>query len=212
MLGSIQSHIERIYGLELQVKVDEYLIDRETCLRLAGDAAAAGAVVVRKSGDDESFQVGVYIGEEALARVSDRLTADNLAHFCAVTEEVSHFAYLMWNVGRGRPVTQLELELQAEVDKFITSTLLLARQNRGLVPKALLDRLFWDTEVRSGLDPERVERYSAASAFARSYCCSLVRHFLGPARLPELLVELRRFYRLSLKAKIGHIYWTAFAY
>ncbi|MFQ5791551.1 MAG: hypothetical protein ACE5JI_13855, partial [Acidobacteriota bacterium] len=116
------------------------------------------------------------------------------------------FAYLLWNASREKSVTQLELELQGEVDKFITLALLLARQNRGLVPSHLLDHLFSDYELREGLDPSRRERYRAANSLARSYCSTLVRRFLSRASLPELLTDLRHFYRLSLSGKVGHIY------
>ena len=211
MIDRVQAQLERIYGLELPVRIDEFLIDRDTCRRLTGDRAGSGALVVRDAEDD--VQVGVYIGQDALSDWTGEgsLTAENFAAFCTVTEEVSHFAYFMWNAHRGRTVTQLELELQAEVDKFVTSLLLLARQNRGLVPKAFFDRLFSDCDLRDGLDASQAERYRAASAFARAYCFVLVRRYVRPARLRELLSELRRFYRLSQREKIGHIYWMVFA-
>lgn len=214
MLGSILQQIDRIYGLDLDLDIDEFVISREAGHRLAGDSAPPSALLVHEEEPGE-IQLGLYIGEETLSRLSDsdptaRLTSENFASFCTVTEEVSHFAYLTWNAAQGRSVTQLELELQAEVDKFITTALLLARQNRGLVPVDLLDRLFSDFQLRDDLDPGRRERYEAASAFARSYCASLVRRFIRPARLAEMLVELRRFYRLSQPGKIGHIHWMAF--
>jgi hypothetical protein len=214
MLGSILQQIDRIYGLDLDLDIDEFVISQEAGHRLAGETAPPSALLVDEAQPGE-IKIGLYIGEETLSRFRDsdptaRLTSENFASFCTVTEEVSHFACLAWSAAQGRTVSQLELELQAEVDKFITSALLLARQNQGLVPVDLLDRLFTDFELRAGLDPARRERYQAASAFARSYCASLVRRFIRPARLSEMRVELRRFYRLSQPGKIGHIHWTAF--
>jgi len=215
MLGSILQQLDRIYGLDLRLDIEQFVISREDGHRLAGESAPPSALLVQE-GEPGEIQVGLYIGEEALSRLSESdpatsLNCENFASFCTVTEEVSHFAYLTWNAAQGKSVTQLELEIQAEVDKFITTALLLARQNQGLVPVALLDRLFSDFRLRDDLDPAERERYRVASVFARSYCASLVRRFIRPARLAEMLAELRRFYRLSQPGKIGHIHWTAFA-
>jgi hypothetical protein len=87
----------------------------------------------------------------------------------------------------------------------------LARKNRQLVPADLMDRLFGDFVLRDGLDFSRRERYLTASSFARTYCSFLVRRFLRRPRVADLLAELRHFYRLTQRGKIGHIYRTVYA-
>ena len=216
MLANLLSQLDRIYDLELGVEIEQFLISREMCQSLAGDGAVGGTVVVHQGQDDEAIGLGVYIGEETLARLDDLdlstgVAAEHFAALCIAIEEVSHFAYLMWNANRDKSVTQLELELQAEVDKFVTSALLLARENGGRIPMELLDRLFEDFDLRDGLDPHRRERYLTASSFARSYCSFLMRRFLRRSRLADLLAELRHFYRLTQRGKIGHIYQTVYA-
>ncbi len=42
----------------------------------------------------------------------------NFADFCLAVEGVSHFVYVALRAAGDRPVSPLELELQAEVDKF----------------------------------------------------------------------------------------------
>jgi len=216
MLASLLSQLDRIYDLELEVRIEEFLISREVCQNLAGDCATGSTVVVHQGREDEEIELGVYIGEETLARLNELDLSSGVAseHFpalCIAIEEVSHFAYLMWNANRDKSVTQLELELQAEVDKFVTSALLLARKNRELVPADLMDRLFGDFVLRDGLDFSRRERYLTASSFARTYCSFLVRRFLRGPRVADLLAELRHFYRLTQRGKIGHIYRTVYA-
>ena len=216
MLASLLSQLDRIYDLELEVRIEEFLISREVCQNLAGDCATGSTVVVHQGREDEEIELGVYIGEETLARLNELDLSSGVAseHFpalCIAIEEVSHFAYLMWNANRDKSVTQLELELQAEVDKFVTSALLLARKNRELVPADLMDRLFGDFVLRDGLDFSRRERYLTASSFARTYCSFLVRRFLRGPRVADLLAELRHFYRLTQRGKIGHIYRTIYA-
>jgi len=216
MLANLLSQLDRIYDLELQVEIEQFLISRETCQSLAGGRAVGGTVIVHQGKEDEEIELGVYIGEETLARLdgldlSGGIASDHFAALCTAIEEVSHFAYLMWNANRDKSVTQLELELQAEVDKFVTSALLIARENGGRIPTKLLDRLFDDFDLRDGLDHGRRERYLTASSFARSYCSFLMRRFLSQSRVADLLAELRHFYRLTQRGKIGRIYQTVYA-
>ena len=214
MLANLLSQIDRIYDLELEVEIDEFMISRELCQSVAGNQAEGSAVLVRQ-GEEETIQLGVYIGEETLTRLREvdlatGVESEHVPALCTAIEEVSHFAYLIWNAHRDKLVTQLELELQAEVDKFVTSALLLARRNHGLIPADLLDRLFGDFNLRDGLDGTRRERYLTASSFARTYCSFLARRFLRESRVADLLAELRYFYRLTQRGKIGHIYRTAY--
>ena len=216
MLKDLLSHLDRIYDLKLGVEIEGFLISRETCQNLAGERAVGGTVVVQQGSKVDEIELGVYIGDETLARLdeldlSGAIPSADFAALCTAIEEVSHFAYLMWNAHRDKVVTQLELELQAEVDKFVASALMLAAENGGRIPAELLDRLFDDFQLREGLDPSRRERYLAASSFARSYCSFLMRQFLRRSRLSDLLAELRHFYRLTQRGKIGHIYQTVYA-
>jgi hypothetical protein len=209
MIETLLGHIDRIYDLQLEINIEEFLIDQEDCLSWSGEPASE-AVLVTQGGETEELRVGLYLTEETLSRLKElkltsSLAAEDFTLLCSAIEEVSHFAYLVWNASRDKQVTRLELELQGEVDKFITAVLLLARQNRGRVPMDLLDRLFGGFELREGLDASHRERYLAASSFARNYCFSLVRRFLRQARLMDLIEDLRLFYRLSLCGKIGHI-------
>ncbi len=216
MLANLLSQLDRIYGLELEVEIEPFLISRETCQSLAGEGTVGATVVVHQGREDEEIELGVYIGEETLACLDELdlrsgLASEHFAALCTAIEEVSHFAYLMWNANRDKSVTQLELELQAEVDKFVTAALLLGRENGGRIPAELLTRVFDDFDLRDGLDHSGRERYLTASSFARSYCSFLMRRFIRRSRVAELLAELRHFYRLTQRGKIGHIYQTVFA-
>ena len=67
-------------------------------------------------------------------------------------------------------VTELELELQGEVDKYLTAVFLLSLQNEGAVSPRLRALLFRHYRLREGLSPERAERYRTASGLADRYC------------------------------------------
>lgn len=211
MLDSILRHIDRVYVLGLNVDIRDFLVSRETCQHLGADPSR-GSVLVKEVGDEE-IELGLYIGEEDLERLtevdlaSSPMSAASFELLLLAIEEVSHFAYLAFSASRAKRVTELELELQAEVDKYVTFTLLHASRNRGRVPRDLLDRMFSDFAVRPDLDSERRERYIAASSLASRYCSYVVQSALEhDSGLAPLLAELRSFYRLSQRGKIGRIH------
>jgi hypothetical protein len=116
-------------------------------------------------------------------------------------EGVSHFIYAVCCAKADRPVSQIELELQAEVDKYVTC--LLVTEPELEVSSALRQRLFGDAEYEPDLDHEEATRYRAANDNAQRYAAWLEDTFVARRRIPEMLGELRRFYRLGLAAKLA---------
>ena len=215
MLESILHHIDRLYGLDLGVDIRDFVVDGDTCARLGADPSR-GSVLVKQDGDG-AVAIGLYIGDENLERLTSvdlslALSPSSLEVLFLAIEEVSHFAYLLFSAARAKRVTELELELQAEVDKFVTSATLLASRNGGRVPQNLLDRLFSDFEPRPELGEEERTRYRAASSLASRYCAHVVRAALTrERRLTPLLPELRSFYRLGQGGKIGRIHHVVYS-
>jgi hypothetical protein len=134
----------------------------------------------------------------------ERLHDGNLADFWMALEGVSHFVYLAWNAGLDKPVTRLELELQAEVDKFVLTALLLATR-QGSAPDALHHGLFRRCRVDASLDEASRARYEDASRFAEAYCTRLLERFRRKRDLNVLQPELRRFYRMNQRGKLARI-------
>ena len=105
-------------------------------------------------------------------------------------------------------MSQLELELQAEVDKYVTC-LLVTQPARDASPAALRGRLFGECTVRARPRRRRErDSYRAANDNAQRYAAYLEAAFVVPRRIPEMLDELRRFYRDGLAAKLAHIACT----
>jgi hypothetical protein len=80
--------------------------------------------LLQQHGDD-SVSLGVVLEpsvSDALQRRDPRarLDRENLGPFCTLAEEVSHFLYLLYCVRAARSVTELELELQGELDKYLS--------------------------------------------------------------------------------------------
>ncbi len=201
----VQRRLESLYDLDPEAPVTDFLIPDDEAVSLPGGGSRT---LVTQEGDEVSLGVVFEkaVGEH-LTRADPRvhLDASNLGSFSTLTEEVSHFLFLLYRARRERPVTQLELELQAEVDKYLTAAFFLGLQNEGAVSRHLRHLLFRSYHLIEGLSPERAERYRAASRLADRYCGHLERQFLRRSRVSDLAREARRFYRLGQREKLETI-------
>ena len=118
-------------------------------------------VLVTEDGD--TLWVNVYLEPALLARLEsanpfEALHGGNIADYWTALEGVSHFLYLAWNATFDRSVTLMELELQAEIDKYVSSLWLLREQNPRRFPEELHHILFERTRVDPALAGERAGR------------------------------------------------------
>lgn len=205
LLVDVQRRLEGFYGLPPQPPVTEFLMDADEAAAYPG---AGSRLLV--SEDAGGLAVAVVVEPDVLARLGRddprvRLGGGNLGDLCTVTEEVSHFLFLLFRADRGRAVSQLELELQGEVDKYVSAVILLSLQNEGAVSARLRELLFRRYRLDERVGPERADRYRAASDLAYHYCGWLEQRFLRRARLRDLQREGRRFYRMGQREKLEAI-------
>jgi hypothetical protein len=212
ILRRLQALLGRLYDVDLDYDVYDFLI---TDRRLLGDAligerrAPEEELLLAPTADGAG--VALFIDAGLLGRLEaedplGRLTERNLADYCTALEGVSHFVYTTWRLDRDAPVSLLELETQAEVDKYAATVFLLADQQGGAYPLQVHARLFDRVSFDAALAPAETERYRTANRCAAQYCRRLERRFVrrGEARIEALLRELRRFYRLGSGAKLRH--------
>ncbi len=218
LLGAMQGQLENLYDIELSQDVRDYLVtDRallETLVAGTPSRAVEEQLIVVEGGD--AMDLALYLDPAVLARLAASdpragLSTANLADYWTVLEGVSHFHYVVWNAAFDKPVTLLELEMQAEVDKYFSTRLLLQSRPDTTLGAPLLRRLFDDPALDPQLDAEEMDRYHVASKFAGRYCANLEASFPGGSFTPELLKELRTFYRLPQSAKIARIRARGFA-
>jgi hypothetical protein len=201
----VQRRLEALYALEPEAPVTDYLIPPSEVAHLPGGGSRT---LVSQEGD--VVRVGVVLDDATGAHIEradprERLDRGNLGSFSTLTEEVSHFLYLLFRARSERPVTRLELELQAEVDKYLIALFFLSLQNEGAVPAGLRRLLFERYRLVEGLSAESAERYHEASRLARRYCGWLESRFLRGGRLVDLAREARRFWRLGQREKLETI-------
>jgi hypothetical protein len=205
ILSRLQLGLEALYRVRTDLSVDAFVID-EAQRREAGVARAPREQLLVREEDGELGHAR-FVDGAALANLERhdpnlRLDDENFADFCLALEGVSHFVYLALCAAGHRRVSALELELQAEVDKFVCCVLLQA----GAVDKIQLQqRLYREVRFQDDLDAEERDRYQTANAEAARYAEGLERRFVRRDRVDDMLDELRRFYRLGLDAKRGLI-------
>jgi hypothetical protein len=214
LLRQMQTLLTQLYDAPVREDVLDFVLsDRTRLSAVVGEHAEQAAdeqVFVVE--EEQGVRLGLFIDRDVLARLERRdpleaLDEDNLPDYCTALEGVSHFHYLVWSLARGRNVSLLELELQAEVDKYATAVALMTRQQSGRFPQALHARLFHAVSFLPQLDEISRRRYQEANRHAARFCRSLEEKFLRPRRQrPELwLAELRRFFRRGHQEKIRNL-------
>ena len=174
-----------------------FLVDAEQAQALGGDTRSAEALLVHET--DGALELGLYLAPDVLAEAP----SGALGPFCQLAEGVSHFLYLARSVELARPVSLLELEAQAEVDKFALLLLRAWAGGRGRWAAGLHKSLFDETHLRPGLSALEERRYGEANRLARAFCRRLL-PLCAARRLESLLQVLRYAYRLGAEAKLAH--------
>lgn len=211
-IAKLQRCLERLYDVSISHDVEDFLIhDVRLTGRIENNPAARQIpekLLLHET--EDGIDMALFLEEALVERLrqddpTERLHAGNLGDFLVALEGVSHFLYLAWSAAYERRVSLLELELQAEIDKFILAAMLLARGKGGSFPASLHRLLFDDALLDPKLDAGLRERYRDANAYARRYCVWLQRRFMTTGRAPGMMSELRRFYRLGHHEKLSSI-------
>jgi len=206
MLARVQRGLEALYRVDTGLAVDEFVIDEAARDQLIRSRRPREQLIAVET--EGEMNLALYVDRRAIENLerhdpSHALGAHNLGDFLLAVEGVSHFVYAICCARVDRPLTQLELELQAEVDKYVTC-LLLGEPARGASEK-IRARLFGEFDYEPDLDHEEQERYRAANDNAHRYAAWLESEFVTARRIPDMLAELRRFYREGLAGKLATI-------
>ncbi len=176
----LQAMLARAYRLDAEPDIDAFvhLVEggRRESLR------------VRES--DEALELRLELPTAVLAEGEV-----GLDDFCQVVEGVSHFLFVVERARRELPVTQLELELQAEVDKYLTLAVLASPGGFSPERSAYLRvRLYAEGSYLHQAPSEEGGRYRLANALAGRFARVLEERFLLRGRHLELWELLRRFH------------------
>jgi hypothetical protein len=208
VVQQLQAVLAQLYAVPSHYAVADFLVTDHARLGVTATSTDE-QVLVSESAD--GLHVSVYVAAQVLQRLAfdNPLTAlsdSNLSDYCTALEGVSHFHYLTWRAGHGGSVSLLELELQAEVDKYAAAIWLFVAQ-RGQVPTTLHERMFHSVRFHAELDSESAARYRVANHCGARFCRELDERFLRGRRMqPDAwLREMRKFYRLSHAQKLRRV-------
>lgn len=211
VLSQLQQLLAGIYDIPLAHDVADFLFTERAGLPAALRSSPGDEQVLVEECDGEAA-IGVFVDAGVLRRLErsnpmGSLHGGNLADMLTALEGVSHFMYLAWNASHDRGVSLLELELQAEVDKYVASLALLRAQHPAHYPRELHRLLFVQAQVDPQLAGERFDLYRRAHEGAARYCRRLERQLCSGRRaLQEAIgAELRRFYRWGPARKFRFI-------
>jgi hypothetical protein len=208
VIDRIQEHLEAIYGIRCELRVHENLVDGEAARALGAATRAKEELLVIEDPATDSMEVALYLEPELVERVSGltRMPAsegDGLGEFCQVAEGVSHFVYMAHCASLDRKVSLLELEAQAEVDKFAICTFLRWGEGVAEWAKHLTARLFQPSGYHPHLTQAERWRYEEANRLAKTYAERLL-PLIRAGHLDRLLSELRHAYRLGAEATLAY--------
>jgi hypothetical protein len=199
-VDAVQDHLEAIYAVRCTHRARGFLLDTEQAAALGAEAGTAEALLVHEA--EGVLELGLYLAPEVMGGLA-AAPGGALGAFCQLAEGVSHFLYLSRSAELARRVSLLELEAQAEVDKFALLLLRAWSGGRGRWAALLHARLFEGNALRPGLSPLERRRYGEANRLARAFCARLL-PFCSARRLEPLLQALRHAYRLGATAKFQH--------
>ncbi|MDP9033290.1 MAG: hypothetical protein M3O50_00660 [Myxococcota bacterium] len=181
--GRVQAGLERVYRLERVADIGDFL-----CGAKAGEREA---LFLRES--DGSLEVSLrlpHLGEDP-----------GLDSLCQIIEGVSHFVYVVERARAAREASQLELELQAEVDKWVVlaASMLPFDEKRSARLRA---RLYESVTYEHAAGSELGERYRVANKFAHGFVRRLERDYVKAARFEEMRSQLREFFMVGQEGKL----------
>jgi len=200
VLDRIQEHLEAIYGTRCSLKVSDFLVGDDAARSLDG---ARESVFVREQ--DDALELKVFVNPKTLSALEHVALPDaaTAPAFFEALEGVSHFLYLCRSAELERQVSMLELEAQAEVDKFASAALLRWKEGFGAA-KALHAKLFDHVQFSPQWGEDERWRYEEANRLARAYCKGLL-DTIAQRRMDALLSELRSSYRMGAEAKLAYL-------
>ncbi len=212
LIEQVQNQLEYLYGIGLPERAQNYLINKDEALKfLEVPQKIPKELFLVRQQEQDTVEVALFLDGKLLKNLDKHnpfvsLNEKNLSDFCILIEGVSHFVYFLWKAYKHHAITQLEMELQAEIDKFLMLLFYLrGGDTETAISHQLFEALFEDFRLFESLTAEKQERYLTASTLAMRYCHRLQKRFANAKDFQSLLNEIRQFYNFSQEQKIIHI-------
>ncbi|HEX8791395.1 MAG TPA: hypothetical protein VF765_10635 [Polyangiaceae bacterium] len=183
LAARVQGALERVYRLDRVADVEDYV----------SEEGAEREALLLKQAEDGAIEMRL-----CLPVIQPDASLDAI---CQVIEGVSHFVYVAERARVWRETTQLELELQAEVDKWVVlaeSIGAFDAERSAVLRERLYERVAFEHDETSEIG----QRYRLANEAAHRFVRRLEREYLSRERLGDLRAELRRFFHVGQEEKL----------
>lgn len=191
---TVQTALERLYQIEAGTPVDPFLIP--------ADDGERETLFLRQ---DEAGDLEIALRVPPLRDDAVDASGLDIDVLCQIIEGVSHFVMIAERSRVERETTHLELELQAEVDKYVVLATAIARPHGALdVTRShrLRAQLYDDVSFEHAETTEIGMRYRLANVTASRFVRRLEREFVTTGRVFEMRGALRRFFSGSQEEKL----------
>lgn len=191
LAARIQYRLTHTYGIEEAPPVDHFI--------QSSSHGHREVLLIRDQSD--GVEVALYLPPAAIDG-----TRPSFDEICQIVEGVSHFLYVAERARRELPATHLELELQAEVDKYILlvhgGVPLPATRFEPSRAARIRERLFGSSSFVHPKGTESGDRYRMANDLAARFAQRLENAFARRGRFDQMGAALRRFYAAGQAEKI----------
>lgn len=200
------SLLHRLYrGLEALYQTQTGVDPEAMVVRHGPAPDGARERLLLREAEDGDVEVALCFDAQLLARFESKAAErafddEHLGDAFPVLEGLSHLMYLAEAARQQRPVSGLELETQAEVDKLGLCLLQRWPPVQGGFDR-LVDRLYYRFELHP-MSEQLAARYHAANRVALGFSRRLRPH-VEHRQLPALRHALRQFWGASMQDKRG---------
>lgn len=190
VLRQISSRLQRINGIQHSFKVEDFVMptDHENTL-LISECGQDADLAICLQRDLLHELSGLSFPRDFSLQVFPRVSL--------LVEELSHFHFYCVNATEHRKISALEMEVQAEVDKFSFALDCLEELNLKNLEDQVFGILFDQLNLGDWVRDEERSRYQEAHQIARAFCRKLLRTEEDRAKM------IQEYYRLPSEARFN---------
>lgn len=192
MLERIYQLLCHIYCIQEPEKIRDYL-------RAQNSLSKQEELIIAEFPDGQ-FELALHLDPQ-LEKMTEQNPLQHVHELCLLTEGLSHFLFITERIHAARSTSLLEMELQAEVDKFLILHLLSWEQEQHCPPK-LFAQQFEEHRFAEHLNGAEFSRYQTAHQFAAKFCHRLRERYIYPLKMRELISAAREFFSHDFYHKV----------
>ncbi len=217
LIEELQRKIEKTYALDTGItNIEEFVIGNkgykefyaeEEIKTVVNNSHSRAQVFIRDIGN--RLKASIYYPDELIKVLENNdprigLHDDNIDVCASFVEELDHFLFIAQNFKLNRPFSLLELELQANVTKYLVLKYFIALQNKSVRlskgdKEYIRHHLFYKRKYNID-DPSERKRYEDAKIFGMIYT-----KYMDLLSHEDRLRDLRQFSRMTCSSKIRHV-------